>query len=501
MREWAGRGRWVDPLAVGLVAAGVYALRGWHGWLDHDLGVFVYGGMRVADGVPPYVGIFNSVGPLADLVPGLGIWLGRLVGLDDPVLASRLLFWAISAGCVALVCVLGRDALGRRAGGIVAASAFLTFEQFTVLAGSGPREKTTMVLFLLGAVILAGRRRWLGAGVCTALATLTWQPVVLVALAVVVVAIAGAAGRRVRAIGLVVLGGLIPSALTVAYFAAYGHLRLAVDGFLFINLQDTEQPSAWSDPRWVWDALWHGYHASLLLILTGLAVLVTAAVVSLAQRRPADPTIALGAGAVAGLGWTSYAVNGAPDLFVLLPFAATGVAIAGLALTSRLRAPLGRRVLAAVATTCVVLAGLQAASRRNDDLDRQRAEVAAVVAAAPAATWVSFDAPNAMVLADHVNPSRYQLFHIGKEHWLHSHHPGGLAGLATRIARIDPTILVTDHDGIPLWAQHALDPSYVEAGRSKSWIWYVARSAGPDVVDQVAAAVSPAGSGADRREP
>ena len=91
--------------------------------------------------------------------------------------------------CCALLCVLARDAFGSRAAGLLAPAVFLTFERFIELASSGPREKTAMVVFLLAALILTGRRRWAAAGVFTALATLTWQPALFVAVAAVVVAV------------------------------------------------------------------------------------------------------------------------------------------------------------------------------------------------------------------------------------------------------------------------------------------------------------------------
>ena len=62
---------------------------------------------------PPYVGIFNSVGPLADAVPGLAIWLGHFVGAD-PILSARLFFTVLSALCCSLLCVLARDTLRSR---------------------------------------------------------------------------------------------------------------------------------------------------------------------------------------------------------------------------------------------------------------------------------------------------------------------------------------------------------------------------------------------------
>ena len=311
-----------DCLVVGLVATAVYALHGYDGPLGRDLGVFTYGGERFAAGVPPYVGIFNTVGPLADAVPGLAIWAGGHLGVE-PVSAARHLFTLLSAGCCVLVLLLGRQVLGSRAAGFVAAAVFLTFGKFLQLASDGPREKTTMVLFLLAALLLLGRRWWFAAGVCTALATLTWQPSLAVAAAAAVVSLACAPSGRVRGALSYVAGGAVPTALTALYYLLHDNLRLAADGFLLVNAEYTRQPSLLGAPHRTWQVLWDGYHWSLGVLVAGLVGLVVTAAVT----RPRQvPLLAVGAAAAVGTAWTVAVVNGAPDLFVLLPFGALGVA-------------------------------------------------------------------------------------------------------------------------------------------------------------------------------
>ena len=64
-----------DPFA-GVVALGslvVFALHGTEGMLSRDLGIYAYAGQQVADGVPPYVGVLNRAGPLAHVLPGVGV--------------------------------------------------------------------------------------------------------------------------------------------------------------------------------------------------------------------------------------------------------------------------------------------------------------------------------------------------------------------------------------------------------------------------------------------
>jgi hypothetical protein len=172
---------------------------------------------------------------LSDAVPGLAIWVGHLVGAD-PIFSARLLESVISALCCALLCVLARDVLGVRAAGFVAPAVFLTFPEFLELASDGPRDKTTMVVFLLGCLVLLVRRRWFAAGACAALATLTWQPVLAVAAAALVAAVLLDREERRRSILVKFLaGGLVPSLVTVGYFLGVGALRTALDGFIVIN--------------------------------------------------------------------------------------------------------------------------------------------------------------------------------------------------------------------------------------------------------------------------
>ena len=123
------------------------------------------------------------------------------------------------------------------------------------------RQKTTMVVFLLGCLILLGRRRWALAGACAALATLSWQPVFAVALA----ALAAAAlldqqATRRRIVLRFTVGGLVPSLATVVYFLGAGALSQAIGGFILINVEDTQQPSLLTRPRQIAAKEWSAYH-------------------------------------------------------------------------------------------------------------------------------------------------------------------------------------------------------------------------------------------------
>jgi hypothetical protein len=481
--------RWGDPAVTGLVALVVYALHGYDGVLDRDLGVFTYGGLQVAKGSPPYVDLFNSVGPLADAVPGLAIRLGQVVDAD-PVLSARLFFTVLSAVCCSLLCVLARDTLGSRAAGFLAPALFLTFEDFVRLASDGPREKTTMVLFLLLCLILLGRRRWALAGACAALATLTWQPVFAVTLGALVAAtLLDQRDRRSRILLRFTLGGLVPSAATVVYFLAAGALTRAVDGFFVINAAYTRQPSFFSHAATTSGILLKAYDLSLFLIVGGLVagIVLGALALPLARRPTADPLarrLAVNAaGGLVGVVWTLLVINGAPDLFVVLPFAALGLAAAAVRLLARL--PRRVALTTAVAVLClgVGAAGVQSVSTRGHMLDVQRADVDAVLATQPAgATIVSLNAPEALALAGRENPVPYQVLNQAQDRYLSATYPGGLPGFLQTLEDLHPTFVVVSQGLRETWPDQWLADDYRRVGGGAGFVWWLSRSAGPDAL-------------------
>ncbi len=481
--------RWGDPTVVGLVALVVYALHGYDGVLDRDLGVFTYGGMHVAQGSPPYVDLFNSVGPLADAVPGLAIWLGHLVDAD-PVLSARLGFTVISALCCSLLCVLARDTLGSRTAGFLAPALFLTFEDFLRLASDGPREKTTMVLFLLGCLILLGRRRWALAGACAALATLTWQPVLAVTLgAVVAAALLDQQDRRSRILLRFTLGGLVPSLATVSYFLAAGALAQAVDGFIVINAAYTRQPSFFSHAQQITGNLLKAYDLSLFLIVGGLlaGLVLGVRALPLARRPTADPharrLVVNAAGGLVGTVWTLLVINGAPDLFVVLPFAALGLAGTVVWLLGRFPRRVALTAATGVVCLAVAIAGVESVSTRGHMLVVQRDDVDAVLATQPPdATVVSLNAPEALALAGRDDPVPYQVMNEAQDRYLTATYPDGLPGLLQTLEDLHPTFVVVSQGFLETWPQQWLADDYRRVGGGAGFVWWLSRSAGPDAL-------------------
>jgi hypothetical protein len=462
---------------VGAVALLTYLLHGFRGELTRDLGIYSYAGQQVAEGVPPYLGVLNRAGPLAHAIPGVGVGLARVVGLDD-VVTMRVLFLLLATLTVCVVYLLARDLFRSRSAGLVAAGVFLTFHGFIHYATNGPREKTPMTLFIASALWAATHRRWFTAGVFVSLATLCLQIGFFATFtACVAAAVLLGSGERLRALTRLLAGGAVPVAVGAVWFALAGSLRESVDAFLLINLRYTEPdpPGQYVDLLWQ-DAL-EAYGLSIWLLIGGvLALLVRALTALRPETRRTDPSVlglaALGVGAVAGMLWNLRDYDAWPDLFPLLPFAAVGLAGLVPLVSRRTSARVGRVVVAATVLVTVGIAAQWSLSTRADTLERQREAVAAVTGLLPDdATIASVEAPQPLVLTRRANWSRYQMFRGGLEDYVDDTWPGGLAGFARDLLAEEPDLVAVGATTYRPWRE-ALEVSYVCVGSAPGWLWY-----------------------------
>jgi hypothetical protein len=480
----------VDPVlgGIGAVSFVVYVLHGFNGLLTRDLAIYTYAGQRFLDGDPPYVGIMNRAGPLAHVLPGIGIGMGRLVGISD-VHGARAFYMLVSVACVCLVYVFVRDLAGSRAAGVVAATAFLSFQGFLALATNGPREKTPMVLFMLAALVAMLHRRWTTCGVLVALGTLTWQPVFFVLGTTVLVAAVLSPERSWRPPARAAAGGAATTGCVLLYFALEHALHAFFDGFLLVNAFYTTPPSAIEHLSRTWQSLGKGYGASLGLVGLGLlAVPVLAAAGARTAWRTREPSdvihLSLGAGWLVGMIWTARVYNSWPDLLVMLPLAAIGIG----ALTARALGPCDRRsrvasalVLAMVMTSYAVSYSL---TSRDGELPEQQAGVDAIVDLGPRpATMLSIQAPAALVLTHETNPSRYQMFDSGFDEYVRDTWPGGLPGYVAWIERTAPTYIVVQAGFRPPWLIPWLTEHYDNVAGPRQLTFWVTKTVSEDVRD------------------
>ena len=487
----------VDPIGplLTLLAVCVYWLHGFDGYLSRDLGLYAYAGQKVADGVAPYDGVVNRSGPLSHLLPGIGATLGRLVGADD-VHAMRVMFLGLAALCIWVSYLVGRDLFRSRLAGTASALALLTITGFVEYASNGPREKTPMVLFLLLSLLALAHRRYGWAGVFVSLATLTWQPAFFVGLPTAVVALwALPRTRRLRGLGAVALGGLVPLVAFLAFYAAIGSLRTFLECFVLIHVQYTRQPGLGTEWAQVRELMVGEYGASLWVMVAGVVGAVVGALVVLAvPSRRRDPEhrllVAVGAGAVAGILWCLKAFNGWPDVFFLLPSMVVG--IGWLAREVRTWSP--RPVAVAVTLVWSLVATSIALDyslhHRDHTLTTQRAEVDAVFDLLPQdATLVAVEAPQPLVLTGRTNPYPHQMFSLGLEDYVNDTWPGGLKGLRRDMERRRPTVIAVGTIR-PDWLEPILAKSYVDVGTTPGWTWYVTDTISPAKVAELRQATS-----------
>ncbi len=479
--------RRLDPWGPLFALAGtvVFLLHGFGGTLTRDLALYAYSGQQFAEGEPPYVSVLNRAGPLAHVVPGIGAAIARVVGTDD-LLTQRALMMVLSVAAVWLMYVVGRDAFESRLAGAATATTLLLLQGFVIYATGGPREKTTMMLFVVLTMLAVVHRRWLWAGVTVALATLTWQPV-FVAGAVMALAATLALPRR-ELLGALVrfaVGGIIPTALTCAYFAAVGAFREFLDGFYLINAEYTRQSGLLGFLDNELQEIVDAFGWSLWVLLAGLlaSMVLGASWLRGLDRTKAAPVavVAFGVATFASILWCFRVFNGWADAVFVFPMAAAGLGGLVLVLARRLPAPAVVPAVAAFTVVGLVASGVTSATTAQDNLEPLRDVTEDLLATAgPGATVQSIGAPQPLVLGGLRNPIRDQMFIAGLQEYLDAERPGGLAAIAAQIAEDEPTFVTMDHPTWYPWATPSLEAEYVELGTSQLVTWYAHRSLGAE---------------------
>lgn len=483
--RWGRWRRW-DPLVplTALVSLAVVVLQGFDGAMIRDIGVYSYGGQKFAEGVPPYVAIVNRAGPLAHVVPGIGAWVADRVGLLD-VYGMRGLFALLSAAAVAAAYVLARDLFGSKSAGLAGAAALLCLHDFVFFATNGPREKTTMLLLTMLALIAVAHRRWATAGVLIGLATLTWQPVLFAALPAAAVAALLAPRSRIAALVRIAVGGLVPLGVTAGIYALLGRSRDFWDCFLLINLHYTQQTSPIDGRGQVVDELVRDYGWTLWLLLAGLALSLVWAVWAVVARGRREPrraaVVATGVLTVGNLLWAMKAFNGPPDAFVMFPGVVVGVgglvplvrrALPGRG-TGRVAGRVAVGLAVAWAVAAVTLTAGYALSQRNDVLlEQQRESLAVKALLPPGSRWLSQDAPQPLVLAHETNLTRFQLYGAGLKQYVQDTWPHGMRGYRRYVNHHQPAVVVVGKSHVMPWLQVVLQGDYHRVGHSPGWAWY-----------------------------
>src|SRR5919199_5414499 len=448
-------GRSALPLLVLVLAVFVYGMYGFDGALLRDYSIYLYSGQRMAEGVPPYVSIFDHKGPLSPMLAGLGVVLSKWFDWDD-VHTVRLLFFAIGCLTVLAVYLLANDVFRSQLAGLFAALTFLGFYAYGYPAASGPEPKTPMVLFETLSLLFASQKRWFWAGFFGSLSFLVWQPMGLFAVVVFVLALSRPKEERYSGV-LRALGGIgVPLVASVGYFYYHGALGELVDGVVLFNalyltrgeittapivhrvLWDPSLSQTLSDPSLLWEQL-SGvvlpYITMAVPIVVGLAMIVRLYFLRPYQYRFAPILLSLPVPPL----WALIDFALSEDFFVYLPYAAIGFGAFAAWAIRRTKTPrligalLGAALLGvAIANTFEEVNAPAADELLGTDIDLpQQREGALQIEkrfAQEGLRIASLNSPQVLVLLHRENPNRYLFITAGIDRYIEAKEPGGFEG-------------------------------------------------------------------------
>jgi len=316
---WAGK--LALPLLVLALAVFVYGLYGFEGVLLRDYSIYLYSGQRMAEGVPPYVSVFDHKGPLSPMLAGLGVTWAKDLNWDD-VHTVRLVFYAIGCLTVLTVYLLGKSLFRSQIAGLFSALTFLGFYGFAQPVTSGPEPKTPMVLFETLSLLFTSQKRWFWAGFFGSLAFLVWQPMAVFPFVTFVLAVTRPREERYKAALRVLAGIATPLVAVVAYFYYNDALDDFFDGFVIFNFVHLVRGPVPLTSHLAGAAvnIVLPYSTMVMAILIGLVMILRLYFLRPLQYRFAPIILSFPAPVL----WSLRDFQLADDFYVFLPYVAVG---------------------------------------------------------------------------------------------------------------------------------------------------------------------------------
>ena len=452
------------PFFVLALAAFTYSLYGFDGVLLRDYSIYLYSGQRMAEGVPPYLSIFDHKGPLSPMLAGLGVMVSKQLAWDD-IYTVRLLFFAIGCLTVLAVYLLANSLFRSEVAGLFAALTFLGFYGFAYQAASGPEPKTPMVLFEALSLLFTSQKRWFWAGFFGSLAFLVWQPMAIFALVTFMLAVMRPKEERYSAV-LRALGGImVPLVAFVAYFYYQGALDNFINGVVLFNAlyltrgQYTASPlilRMLSNPSLLTSTITEigsAYGTMMVPIILGLIMIVRLYFLRPYQYRFAPILLSFPAPFLWGL--LDFQLN--QDFYVYLPYAAVGF---GALLAFVIQHTENPRLLAALLSA--VLIGVALATTFDAvnasaaytvlgtkiDLSQQREGALKIEdRLGEDAKIASINSPQVLVLLHRENPNPYLFITAGIDRYIEAKEPGGFEGWLRELEAYDPDAIAFFGEG------------------------------------------------------
>lgn len=477
----------VGGIAVVIVAVLLFTRFSIHGALNRDESIYAYGGQQLADGVAPYVSIFDPKAPLATLLSGLGAAIGRLFGHSE-LSGIRALFCLLSVLSVLAIYLLALQLWKAVSGAIVAAVVFASFYRFAADALGGPDAKTAALLPIVLCMYFAARRQWFRAGLFAGVAVVAWQP--LFTFVLVIFVLAPTLGDPVttpateadgvtdadttaadatpaltartphwRALARAAVGAAIPVALVVVYFIAAGAWGKLIEATVQFPLFGAQPPNRTLRKQIssIADVVHSQYKFSAALFWAGTILIIVFVVTAFVRNRAAplealkDPVVNVVAFSwILQVGYMLYDFEGGPDIFPVLP--APALCLGGLFATV-VHAFRGnaRRVAAGVALVAAVALAVEAWAQftrqpghgLNPETELAEACGLQRTLSTTGRLWVIGN-PVPLVLTRRTNPDRFIYMGEGADAWKVKHTEGGFEGWMAQIAAVAPTVVLID---------------------------------------------------------
>ncbi len=392
--------------------------------LWRDGGIYFYAAQRVAEGIPPYVGIFDHKGPGMPLILGLLLRGYRI--FFRPLPLYELLFLrsilAITCSLIPVFLYLIGVEFFREKTALISALIFLSFAGFSVYAGGGPRPKSLMLLFEVMFFYFMAKDKPFWGGVFSSLAAIIWQPMGLLSL----VGLFVLSDRR-KILGY--LSGLVlPAILTLSYFAYHGAVGELWNGAVVFNIKYLDRNNILVNSRNIIRSILRGYPNSSVFVVLGILAF------PFLCRAKKCPKILLWTFPWPLL-WSLIDYQNYPDLFPVLPYAALG---AGYLLGKAIDTDLKFKI---VVSGLVVLSFIPLGFFSGPYLLRQYKE-ANRIKKKFSGKIITIGAPHYMALASLKNPDRYLFVIRGIDRKIEREFPGGIKGWLDHLNKYGAKALV-----------------------------------------------------------
>ncbi len=451
---------YLTVLLVFLVSALIFSAFGFEGTLVRDDAIILYGGQQLAEGVPPYISIFDNKTPMAPFLSGMGVLIATLLNLDD-ILVVRITFLTFCSLAAVGLYLLGSTLFRSQKVGILTSFIFVGYSGFGIHAASGPREKALMVTFVVFSLLLTTRKKWFWAGIFSSIALLTWQYAAVYALIAVILAVLQSerGQPQVRNAMFTILGVLTPIAVVSLYFLYKGAFYDFVDGTILFNLfylERTSHPLLEHILRPI-EFVNIGFRSMALPIFIGFFMVLLMYMWRIRLYRSSlvmlihkDPFSALLLSFPAVVIWTVVDFQHYPDLFIFLPYVALGFgwllyrALHGLPRIKGIGTTMQKLCFFVLCALLLGSAALNYLVISENGLEEQRQWARQIESQFGTETkLLAIGAPEVLVLLHRTNPNPYVFVTSGIDNKIDATTPGGFAGWLEELERYDPDVIVT----------------------------------------------------------